>query len=65
MNKTNTNKGKSLAGWSHSVQKKSGFKHRPESYRDVLMACDKYLRKRGLIKTIHEIRDEQFARKTK
>lgn len=56
------NKGMKLAGWSQSVQKKAGVKHVPESYRDVLMACDKYLRDRGLIKSIGQMKDEMFER---
>lgn len=47
------------------VQKKSGIKHKLESYNDVLKACDKYLRDRGMIKSIREMRNDQFERRAK
>ena len=60
-----TNKGKTLGGFSMRVQKKSGIKHKLESYNDVLKACDKYLRDRGMIKSIREMRNDQFERRAK
>lgn len=47
------------------AQKKAGIKHRPESYNDVLRACDKYLRDRGMIKSIRQMHDSQFERRAK
>ena len=50
---------------SNIMQKKCGVKMKIESFSDVRLACDKWLRDRDLIKPIRELNDIQFRNRLK
>lgn len=50
---------------SNIMQKKCGVKMKVESFSDVRLACDKWLRDRDLIKPIRELNDIEFRNRFK
>lgn len=53
----------SKGGGGKRRQSKSGTRFKPDSFGDVTRALRKYCRENDLVKSMHEHKDEMFARK--